>query len=353
MSSTRYRNLAVLLGALSLAAPVCAGFKDPIESPAPMWTQRGRLTAVASAGGQLVVAGPSGYVARSTDNGKTWRQAQVPVSSDLVALQFVDAEYGWAVGHDGIVLRTVDGGRSWTKQLDGRQAAASALAWYKKRSAAGDPDAATGLEEAQRLIDDGADKPFLDVRFLDRKEGFVIGAFNLALHTRDGGVTWEPLLDRTANPGFLHLYGMAANGHALYMVGEQGLVRRWNRETERFEKLASPYNGSLFGIVARDGLLVVYGMRGNSFSSRDGGQSWNKIDTGSSAGITGGTVLGDGRILLANQNGQLLMGSAMAERFIPLKTASTMPYFGISPAGKDAVAVVGALGVAIEAVVQR
>lgn len=33
----------------------------------------------------------------------------MPVSSDLVAVSFPDAANGWAVGHDGVVLKTSDG----------------------------------------------------------------------------------------------------------------------------------------------------------------------------------------------------------------------------------------------------
>ena len=43
----------------------------------------------------------------------------MPVSSDLFAVHFANASKGWAVGHDGVVLASSDGGQSWTKQLDG------------------------------------------------------------------------------------------------------------------------------------------------------------------------------------------------------------------------------------------
>ncbi len=35
---------------------------------------------------------------------------------------FSHAAKGWAVGHDGVVLHTSDGGESWRMQLDGNQA---------------------------------------------------------------------------------------------------------------------------------------------------------------------------------------------------------------------------------------
>ncbi|MCZ6731195.1 MAG: YCF48-related protein, partial [Gammaproteobacteria bacterium] len=43
-------------------------------------------------------------------------------TSTLQAVHFVDAERGWAVGDDGTVLATSDGGRSWAAQTAGTAA---------------------------------------------------------------------------------------------------------------------------------------------------------------------------------------------------------------------------------------
>ena len=81
---------------------------------------RGMLTGLTRAGKRLVAVGQRGHVLLSDDAGKTWQQADVPVSADLVAVCFPNAETGWAVGHDGVVLKSIDAGRSWGRQLDGR-----------------------------------------------------------------------------------------------------------------------------------------------------------------------------------------------------------------------------------------
>ncbi len=59
--------------------------------------------------------GERGIVLLSDDAGVSWRQAKVPVSVSLTAVQFVDAEQGWAVGHLGVVLHTQDGGGNLAK----------------------------------------------------------------------------------------------------------------------------------------------------------------------------------------------------------------------------------------------
>jgi len=66
----------------------------------------------------------------------------------------------------------------------------------------------------------------------------------------------------------------------------------------------SPYAGSFFGaVVARDGVLVIFGMRGNIFRSADAGVTWQKIESGTHTAFNGGAVVSDGRIVLVGNSG--------------------------------------------------
>ena len=68
----------------------------------------------ASAGSRLVVVGERGHVLVSPDGGASWKQARVPVRALLTAVHMHDARIGWAVGHDAVILRTEDGGMTWS-----------------------------------------------------------------------------------------------------------------------------------------------------------------------------------------------------------------------------------------------
>jgi photosystem II stability/assembly factor-like uncharacterized protein len=225
------------------------------------------LTGLARAGKRVVAVGQRGHVLLSDDGAKTWQQADVPVSSDLVAVCFANAESGWAVGHDGVVLHSADAGRSWKRQLDGRTLGDVLVAHYLK---SGD---AKWLAEARRFADQGAENPFLDVWFDDARSGIVVGAFGLALRTGDGGKTWEPLLHATDNPKSLHLYAVRRIGGELFIAGEQGLLLKLDRDGARFSALTLPYAGTLFGLVGKDRVVVAHGLRGNVVRSGDGGQT--------------------------------------------------------------------------------
>ncbi|KQX02127.1 glycosyl hydrolase [Massilia sp. Root418] len=280
------------------------------------------MLAVASAGQRLVAAGERGTILYSDDAGATWRQANVPVSVSLTALQFIDAKQGWAVGHQGVVLHSADGGATWSKQLDGIRAAQLAL---QAAEAAPGPQQERALADARRLVDDGPDKPFLDVWFDSPRNGYVLGAYNLLFKTADGGASWQPWQDRAANPKGLHLYAMRGAGGALYLAGEQGLLLRSTDQGESFTALAPPYKGSYFGLLAaRGGALLAFGLRGNAWRSADRGDSWSKVDTGVQAALAGGTELPDGTLVLVSQAGDVLLSRDQGRSFA-IQAGPAMP----------------------------
>ena len=342
----------LFLGALLLAGGVQAGeqadgFVDVLDLPAAYSNAPSRvpLLAVTRAGNRLVSVGQRGHILYSDDGGSHWRQAEVPVSSDLTAVYFPTPNEGWAVGHDGVVLHSADGGIHWGRQLDGRQIGQLMLDYY---AAHPQPDNATWLEQARRFKEEGADKPFLDLWFRDANEGFVVGAFNLILHTRDGGRTWEPWNHRIDNPQALHLTAIAASGDDLFIVGEQGLLLRLSHQQEgqqeRFVALPSPYAGSFFGVVAQPGLVFAYGLRGHAVRSVDGGESWSAVDTGLPVSLTAASFDASGRLYLFSQAGQGLVSDDRGVSFKPLELAERLPVSG-AVAGPGRLLLVGTRGV--------
>jgi photosystem II stability/assembly factor-like uncharacterized protein len=353
----RRRLTAWALGAMatSLHAAGATGFNDPRDTPARLsrLAESGPQTAVAAAGERLVAVGPRGQILVSEAGTAAWRQVPVPVSVDLTALTFATPLLGWAVGHDGIVLHSADGGQSWVKQLDGRQIVRTMTEFYKRREGEGDAAAAAALAEVARMQETDGSRPLLSVWFRDARHGFVVGSFNLVLRTVDGGATWEPWFHRTDNPRLSSLYAVAGDERDVFIAGEQGLLMKLDPAGERFRALKLPYEGSLFGaLVPRESALVVFGMRGNVLATPDGGASWRKVVSDEAAGITAGALLPDGRYLLATQSGRLLQGSVNADRLQVIAVRKPTAYAGIAvSAGRLGTA--GWSGVAIEDLVHK
>jgi photosystem II stability/assembly factor-like uncharacterized protein len=349
----RVHQFRVAIGIIVTAGAACAQpvFQSPLALPAARSALaiNTPLNALSMAGTRMVAAGQRGHILYS-DDGKTWVQAEVPLSSDLTALSFPVAGQGWAVGHEGVILHTGDGGASWSKQLDGRQAADLVLKQYGKPAQPDDLIAKRLQHDAEAFAAQGADKPFLDVWFENDRKGFAIGAFNLILRTEDGGRSWTPWLDRVDNPKGLHLYAMRPAGGSVFIVGEQGLVLKLDRERQRFVNVPLPYQGTLFGVVGTPAMTLVFGLRGNAYRSVDGGVSWTKVETGVSAGLSSGVVRSDGSVVLVSQAGHVLLSTDEGATFSRVKVAAVAPAFAVAEPGKGSVALAGLGGVRVESV---
>lgn len=342
------------------ASPV---FQDVLDTPAmesPL-AIKNLLNGVAVAGKRLICVGQRGHILYSDDQGGKWTQANVPVSSDLVAVSFPSPEQGWAVGHDGVVLHSSNGGTSWIKQFDGR-AAAQVMASYHKRwkncSSCHDKIAtpkvtpqgteAGLMADLKSFTEQGPDKPFLDVWFENETTGFIVGAFNLIFRTVDGGKSWEPWFDRTENSKRFHLYAIRPVGQELFISGEQGLVLKLDRKTGRFMAQKTPYNGSFFGITGKPGVVIAFGLRGNVFRSTNGGAVWQKVVTEVQAGLSGGTMTEDGRIVLVSQGGDVLVSSDDGSSFKPVKVNRAISATSVAAINNNTLLIAGLRGVQVQ-----
>lgn len=75
------------------------------------------------------LAGEFGRLAMSSDQGGRWTEVAAPVKSSLMAVTFRDELQGVAVGLDGVVLTTQDGGASWSTQPSGTREHLFDVAW--------------------------------------------------------------------------------------------------------------------------------------------------------------------------------------------------------------------------------
>jgi photosystem II stability/assembly factor-like uncharacterized protein len=319
----RRRALLVCAAALALPAVWAAPVGSALDRPAlasPL-AAHAVLLGAALAGQRVVAVGERGIVLLSDDAVAHWRQASVPTSVTLTAVRFVDAQHGWATGHSGVVLATADGGETWVRQLDGKAAAQLVLDEAQTR---GD---AAAVKNAQRLVADGADKPLLDLHFFDAQHGIVVGAYNLAFMTEDGGRSWKPFGQLLDNPKALHLYTVRAQGTTLVIAGEQGLVMQSQDAGKHFTRLDTPYKGSFFTAeLPAPGEIVLAGLRGNAWRSTDAGATWAALVAAAPISFTASALRAGQGAVLANQGGQLF---ALREGTLSLLPGAALP----SPAG--------------------
>ena len=237
-----------------------------------------QILAATHAGPRIVAVGDHGVVLLSDDAGKTYRQATtVPISSTLTAVSFADARTGWAVGHWGAIVKTTDGGETWTLQRS----------------------------------DTSVDQPLFSVYFRDSREGWAVGLWSLMLHTSDGGMTWSTV-KLPAPPGQKkadrNLYAIFANPKGdLFVACEQGRVLRSTDGGNTWTYAETGYAGSFWtGVALKDGVLLVGGLRGAIYRSPDGGEHWQSVQTPFGSAITALIQRLDGSVTAIGLNGTLL-----------------------------------------------
>ena len=233
----------------------------------------------AAAGSRLVVVGERGHILTSTDDGASWTQAEVPTRVLLTALHMHDERTGWAVGHDAVILRTVDGGESWTLA---HQAPEEEL-------------------------------PLLDVWFRDERTGFAVGAYGYFLATKDGGETWTsrtiseddfhlnaliPVPRRRPGPQDAEPQDTGAQGAGAQDPGPQG-AGLLDRETQGSESQQSRDQRPRFR------RLYIAAEAGVAYRSDDGGETWRELPSPYAGSWFGGLALDEDRVLLTGLRGHL------------------------------------------------
>lgn len=337
------------IASVSVGVPTASAgtFQDPLDTPAQTtrFAPQSQLSAVARAGTRLVAVGVRGLIVISDDDGRSWRQVPSPVSSDLVAVRLVSARRGWAAGHDGVILATDDGGEHWVRQIDGRATADLLKAHLGALAAGGDARAARLLKGVQLNYQGGPQVPVLDLWFENEQTGWAIGSFGTIVGTRDGGKTWESWVEKVDDDEMLHFNAIADVGGNVYLASEKGALFRLDRARERFVRISTGYNGSFFGIVGTGAYVIAYGIGGSAYRSRDGGVTWQRLPTGVQGSFTSACVLEDGRLLLATQDGHLIVSGDQGNTFRQVAVGQPDLFTGIAPAGRNRVTLTGVNGV--------
>lgn len=175
-----------------------------------------------------------GVILKTTDGGESWSVKDE--GRDVACIQFTSALRGWAVG-DGLVMQSTDGGESWTQQtIEGVDSwfesvcfVSDSIGWiggYLPGTVLSTTDAGSHWQPQGSGIDvnDGVNGMY----FLNRDTGWIAGfgfndtgAVGFVRRTTDGGVTWTPQLT-TPDLSFLSL--AFTDGQHGWVVGSQGAI---------------------------------------------------------------------------------------------------------------------------------
>ena len=123
-----------------------------------------------------------------------WVDDQVLAPGAYNSVCFVDNQYGWAVGSDGLIAHTTDG-KVWTAQIN----------------------------------PDPSQRDLFGVHFIDTSEGWAVGYRGVVLHTTDGGTTWQ--VEATGLTTMILSAVFAVDSHTVYAVGYGGTLLKYAETT--------------------------------------------------------------------------------------------------------------------------
>lgn len=311
----------ILACALTLAMTSPVHAQDPqydvLDLPAvpSALASKSLIYSISKFGDRYFATGQHGHILYSDDGGDTWQQAEVPVRSSILDIDFPSPQLGWAVGHEGVILHSSDGGKTWVKQFDGLRYGDEGMAHYKALAAA-DPDNESYpllMDEMEFAISQGADKPLFRVSFPTETHGYALGAYGMILETRNAGKNWTPVLENVDNPGFYHIFDFAPlpGQGKFFASGEAGLLLEGDINEDIARRVETiPWEGSFFTIIdAADGSVVMGGLRGNMFRTDDVGATWTAVKKPMTSAIVDSIRLADGRLVAVGIGGEVLMST--------------------------------------------
>ena len=215
----------------------------------------------------------------------------------LRAVQFYDLDEGWAVGDDGVVWHSIDGGRNWERQSTGVRASLRSVHFIDPYTGwiAGREELPQGGSAGVILVTRdgglnwkrvmGNSLPGLNlVRFVDEKTGFLAGDGSDQLpsglyQTTDGGKNWQPVPGKRAPSWLAAHFGPGGAGVLAGAWMRMATLRGDHITLGDTDALGGRNLRGMCMIDAENGIAVGDG--GLVLMTHDGGKKeWPQLDVG-------------------------------------------------------------------------
>lgn len=208
-----------------------------------------------------------------TANGGGYPVQQETFDNPIMALYFIDRELGWAGGLNGLMIRTLDGGKNWT------------------------------------VISPFTEAPIYDLYFNETGAGWAATGLGGIFHTEDGN-SWDPeQTDIDTDIFSIHMVdeseGWACGKRNTILkreTGEDGAVS-WTRYTINSLPANQVWN-DIFFIDTSTGWVV--GELGQIFKTTDGGNSWKHEESNVNADLNAIYMTSPFKGWIAGTNGTIL-----------------------------------------------
>jgi len=281
---------------------------------------------------------------------QSWTASKTGSKGDLISVYFTSANTGWVAGDDGYLASTNDGGKTWSQKRIETQDSINEIYFRNQdngylvagRKMFKTTDAGRSWKEFRPLNNYNnlnGTPDFLSVRFIGKKEGFIIGSLfkvvggkemitdSLVLKTTDGGETWSRL-SIPYKKEIIHLDFV--NDDYGWMVGDGGLILATTDGGQNWELQKSGTDQPLYNIDFRDkneGYAV--GKRGTILRTENGGKIWEKVKTGFPETFLRVDFADDKNGWIVGYKGTILRSSDRGKTWIKQESQTTVNLFGL------------------------
>lgn len=233
--------------------------------------------------------GVNGTVLKTADGGSSWTVQDPATHNDLTGVSFATANIGWTVGISGTIKKTVDGGTTWTSQTSGTSANFRWVSFASSNIGVAVGDAGSSTVTIRYTSDGGATwraaattstVGLTGVQMVSTTVGWAVGGTGQILKTVDGGATWTVRPSPTT--AGLASISFAPGGVIGYFVGNAALPNWTIYKTTDSGATWTAVSGlgstgavNLFGVDAFDANnAVAVGANGAIRRTTDGGTTW-------------------------------------------------------------------------------
>ncbi|MBE0644573.1 MAG: T9SS type A sorting domain-containing protein [Bacteroidetes bacterium] len=217
----------------------------------------------------ITAVGSNGLILQSDNGGASWRTVSSAASENLRRVRWFSPSLGILLGNGGMALKSTDGGATWQQ------------------------------------LTTGTSVVLFDVHFFDENNWLVIGQAAFEMTTTDGGATWDYQGSGTNN-----FNEIAFKGDLGIIVGNKGTIRTTEDGGSHWRDRSGATDFELTSIsIGDDSTAIAVGANGTILRTEDKGRKWTVVFASiplSTFRLSGVRHLTRERVVLAGYGGLLL-----------------------------------------------
>ena len=227
--------------------------------------------------------GANGVIIKTSNGGTTWSAPQTTNTTQVLhSVHFISGSTGWAVGARGTILKTTNGGTSWASQTSGTTTDLFDV-WFNDANngwiagACGLILRTTNGGTLWTQVSSAQSYNIKQIKVLTNTKGIAATTGTTQLYTTNSGAAWS---GATTTPKNFRGMDLESGGTGFQASSDGSIVKSTNYGVS-WTSAATPTGGGSWQVLsmATASDIVVAGLDGKVFRSTTGGSTWVAFNT--------------------------------------------------------------------------